>query len=296
MRYLFTTFLVAISCTFSHAQEFSLIKAKTAPTVVVKEEPVKPVDKPAEKPVEKPSVVLEDLKVEVSPISILIADSAVVKSSANEKAAIFVTGNIEKQFKGVIVKLTGKFSKPLLRYYKSPTYFPPQNLSVYSPNEWFFYGDPGEYTVEILEPQESGWISKYLNITIEGAAPPVTPPTNPPSNPPTNPPSNPPSSDTVATKTAEMVTALNDPIVAKALHDNYAAAYATLSNQPVDEMRKIMVEARRNAFLNVKSRNVNWNSFLIEVDKFFPQNMTPDQYKAVMSSYISGFKKSLNIQ
>lgn len=266
---------------------FSLLKGSlptNTPKIVVDSSKAEKDEKPQ-------SVDLQQLKVEVSPISILVTESATIKETIDGKKAVFIRGDVEKKNKGVIIKLIGNFKKPLLRYYKAPNYFPPKVLSPYSENEWFFYGESGTYVVEILDSQDSSWFAEYLEVKIDGVAdePPKEeepedeePPTDPVSD-----------YQNVLKVTKESVATLKDDELARVLYDSYLAAYNTLSNQSLEEMRKIMSQARRDGFNKVKSRNVYWNEVLLKIDSEIGTIENTDQYKKAMYAFVEGFRQAI---
>ena len=286
------------------AQEFSLIKNKSS-SFEIKNDEVSP------NPIQQP-IQTGPLKISVSAVSILEVEDASIKDTINNKKAVFITGDVNKINKGVLVKLEGSYNNPLLEAYKSPTYFPPITLSTYSDNTWFFVGENGNYTLKIIDLVNNKWSIQYVDIKINNGDPnpgnpnpgnpnPGNPnPGNPnPGNPnPGNPnPGNPNPGNLnlikISEVTAKLVRELNDKVVAEALYKEYSVALSKLNNQTLAEMRKIMSEARRTAFNNVPSRNVLWNPALIEIDNTIGNIGNTDDYKKAMVAFVEGFKKAI---
>ena len=261
------------------AQEFSLIKNKSS-SFEIKNDEVSP------NPIQQP-IQTGPLKISVSAVSILEVEDASIKDTINNKKAVFITGDVDKINKGVLVKLEGSYNNPLLEAYKSPTYFPPITLSTYSDNTWFFVGENGNYTLKIIDLVNNKWSIQYVDIKINNGDP------NPGNPNPGNP--NPGNLNLIKISevTAKLVRELNDKVVAEALYKEYSAALSKLNNQTLAEMRKIMSEARRTAFNNVPSRNVLWNPALIEIDNTIGNIGNTDDYKKAMVAFVEGFKKAI---
>lgn len=287
--------LVILLANAAQAQksDFTLLKGglpNNTPKIIVDE------TKPEKE--QKTSVELQQLKAEVSPISILVTESATIKETIDGKKAVFIKGDVEKKNKGVIIKLVGEFKKPLLRYYQAPKFFPPKVLSPYSENEWFFYGENGTYVVEILDSQDSSWFAEYLEVKIEGAAdePPADDEEPPESE-------EPPADDdeevskdfqNVLKITKELIPTVNDPTVARILYDSYLEGYSKLDNQSLEEMRKIMVQARRSGYEKATSRNAYWNEVLLKIDKEIGDITNTDDYKKAMYAFVEGFRQAIS--
>jgi len=261
------------------AQEFSLIKNKSS-SFEIKNDEVSP------NPIQQP-IQTGPLKISVSAVSILEVEDASIKDTINNKKAVFITGDVNKINKGVLVKLEGSYNNPLLEAYKSPTYFPPITLSTYSDDTWFFVGENGNYTLKIIDLVNNKWSIQYVDIKINNGDP------NPGNPNPGNPNPGNPNLIKISEVTAKLVRELNDKVVAEALYKEYSAALSKLNNQTLAEMRKIMSEARRTAFNNVPSRNVLWNPTLIEIDNTIGNIGNTDDYKKAMVAFVEGFKKAI---
>lgn len=271
------------------AQEFSLIKNKSS-SFEIKNDEVSP------NPIQQP-IQTGPLKISVSAVSILEVEDASIKDTINNKKAVFITGDVNKINKGVLVKLEGSYNNPLLEAYKSPTYFPPITLSTYSDNTWFFVGENGNYTLKIIDLVNNKWSIQYVDIKINNGDPnPGNPNSENPNSENPNP-GNPNPGNLnlikISEVTAKLVRELNDKVVAEALYKEYSTALSKLNNQTLTEMRKIMSEARRTAFNNVPSRNVLWNPTLIEIDNTIGNIGNTDDYKKAMVAFVEGFKKAV---
>jgi len=181
----------------------------------------------------------------------------------------------------------------LVRIYKKPQLFPPFMMRKYSDTEWFYYGDPGDYTIEYLDQGPDGWVSEFIETKIVGDVPtkPVDPTDPPKPTDPTDPGSG---YAQIRIETAKMVKAINDPSIANSLIKEYTAALSKLDGT-ISEMRLMIRNARRAAFQKVPVRNAQWNDLIIKIDQMIiEQNVdTPTEYKAAITAYINGISDGL---
>ncbi len=281
MRHLITILALMFTFTSANAQNFSLVGGQKPTKIAISSEEN-----------ETPS----SLSVSAIPITILLTNYAEVRDVEGGKKAVFIGQTDTITYSGVMIKISGQIKNPLLRIYKKPNLFPPAIMKKYSDTEWFYYGEPGNYIVEYLDAGDSGWNSEFIEVEVKGK---ITDPTKPtdPTDPtkPTDP--NPPGSgdySSIRSATTTMVKSLNDPTVANSLVKEYTSALTSLTGTIADMRIKIR-DARRTAFLNVPSRNANWNDSLLKVDQMMIEQGvdTEEEYKSAVKAYVDGISDGL---
>lgn len=266
----------------SYGQDFSFVSG--APSVEV----IRSSDIP---------VMVGPLQSSVTNVRIVVTDFADIKELATGQKAVFLGSKSQLEYNGIILKIATKTNNPLVRI-SGDKIKRPEIMRKYSDNEWFYYGSPGKYVVEFLDPPVNGgsWTSEFIDVEIIGSNVPNIPPTNPgnPGNPTQPEPPADGSYASIRSETAKMVKGLNDNAVANSLIKEYSTAVAGLSGT-IDQMRVKVREARRTAFQNVPSRNTNWNNFLLKIDQMMIDLGvdTPEEYKAAMIAYLDGIKDGI---
>lgn len=310
MKYLLSSLFVIICASSIMAQEFSLINDESfvESSSFSDESFVKPSDTPTisqdqltELSNKLQTLSSESISIENNssqlitiPITILLTNFAEVRDVEGGQKAVFIGTTSLTSYNGIMVKIPGSVTNPLLRIYKRPNLFPPTTMKKYSNNEWFYYGEPGEYIIEFLDSGENGWNSEFAEVTIKGGTT-NKPVDNPVDKPVDNPVDNPGGDyKTIRSKTAQMVKDINDPTVANSLIKEYTTVMVGLTGS-IDEMRIKVRDARRAAFQNVPSRNANWNNILIKIDQMMIEAGvdTIEEYKAALKSYVDGIGDGL---
>lgn len=285
MRHLFYTLLCVVMCaTSAFADNFTLTgNNQTTPDVAATTTSIDTVTIGSS---------ATNLTITATQVTILLVDFAEIRDAEGGKKAVFLSQQGMLSYNGVMIKVDGVINNPLVRIYKAPGIFPPGSMRKYSDNEWFYYGDNGEYIVEYLDLGPNGWASEFITVNITGTG------TNPtPTNPtPTNPTPNPPAGDyaDIRAETARWVKQINDPKVANSLIKEYTTALAGL-NGDLATMRNTVKLARRTAFQNTESTDPRWNTMLLAIDAMMitQEVDTPEEYKSAVTAYVNGIGDGL---